>query len=689
MTRFWTSCFLAGARFSVSWIGRCRRLNSSARVAAVLVWLCLAGAASADTQYWDTNNTAGLQGGTSTWDLTSTNWNDSTGSGTRTTWTNGNDAVFSATSTTTFDSPTTIVAGSITVNSGFALTMTDNGFDAGGAHPNTVDVTTVNLPGGATSVTFQAKMVGSHDLNLEDDTTSGANNVFVGLINGGKMGFTGSLNLMGNSTGITDWSRRIEIQLTQTNVLPDAATINFIRNWSQIAFTELQVKTFPNNIVLNPGSAINASSFVGMIGPNASLPSIADVNMTGQISGNGTLAFGVGVAGTGQGVITLSNNNTYTGNTQWIAGNAFALRLGIDNALPTTTGLVFGINAVNGGAFDMNGHDQTVASLSTSTSGTQQGGIVNNQAGGSPHTSVLTINGSATTSYSGPLGSAAFATNLPNTANHDKVKLVLASTNTGQQTLSRAAGEAYSGGTEINGGKLIVTNTSGSATGTGAVAVNSGGTLGGTGTIGGVVTVSGSGALSPGLPAAVGTLSMGAGLTLNDSNVLNYDFHSGSNDLLAITGNLSIPSTGGITFNLTDLDSLGIVAGNTYHLMTFTGALSAPSDLNTVMHTGTAPANSYSFVASGNFINLIVSAGAPGDLNGDGHVDAGDYVYWRKNGLPQSSYDQWRAHFGNPPGAGAGNGLGSNAVPEPAALSLVMFAVGAALIYLRGNKAYI
>src|SRR5690606_2488160 len=58
---------------------------------------------------------------------------------------------------------------------------------------------------------------------------------------------------------------------------------------------------------------------------------------------------------------------------------------------------------------------------------------------------------------------------------------------TGNQTLSGA--NLYTGGTLINGGKLTVSNTTGSATGTGAVSVNEGATLAGTGTVAGITVV--------------------------------------------------------------------------------------------------------------------------------------------------------------------------------------------------------
>jgi hypothetical protein len=77
-------------------------------------------------------------------------------------------------------------------------------------------------------------------------------------------------------------------------------------------------------------------------------------------------------------------------------------------------------------------------------------------------------------------------------------------------------------------------------------------------------------------------------------------------------------------------------------------------------------------------------AAVPGDYNNNGTVDAADYVLWRDNGTlanevatpgmnTAQDYDEWRARFGN--GAASGGGLGSAAVPEPAAWGLVAFAL--------------
>jgi formylglycine-generating enzyme len=71
---------------------------------------------------------------------------------------------------------------------------------------------------------------------------------------------------------------------------------------------------------------------------------------------------------------------------------------------------------------------------------------------------------------------------------------------------------------------------------------------------------------------------------------------------------------------------------------------------------------SFEDVAYGMRITLV---SGPGDFNGDGKVDAADYVVWREyDGNDTTSYATWRANFGNP----AGGAAVVTAVPEPSAM---------------------
>jgi hypothetical protein len=80
-------------------------------------------------------------------------------------------------------------------------------------------------------------------------------------------------------------------------------------------------------------------------------------------------------------------------------------------------------------------------------------------------------------------------------------------------------------------------------------------------------------------------------------------------------------------------------------LIDYSGALNGNVSAISI---GTAPAGfSYSLInnAANTSIDLIVTM--PGDFNGDGIVDAGDYVVWRKGlgtAYTQTDFDTWRAH---------------------------------------------
>ena len=98
---------------------------------------------------------------------------------------------------------------------------------------------------------------------------------------------------------------------------------------------------------------------------------------------------------------------------------------------------------------------------------------------------------------------------------------------------------------------------------------------------------------------------------------------------------------------------------------------------------------------------LVPAAGVAGDYNGNGTVDAADYVVWRNNlgaslqlqnevagttpgTVTQEDYDAWRARFGNTSGAGAGE-LTGTAVPEASTAVLAALAGMLAAFRRRSN----
>jgi probable HAF family extracellular repeat protein len=77
---------------------------------------------------------------------------------------------------------------------------------------------------------------------------------------------------------------------------------------------------------------------------------------------------------------------------------------------------------------------------------------------------------------------------------------------------------------------------------------------------------------------------------------------------------------------------------------------------------------------------IAIAPTLPGDFNLDGHVDAADYVVWRKNpgGIyTPDDYSTWRANFGATlnPGSGPTGSASGPAIPEPSTLMLLLLAI--------------
>jgi autotransporter-associated beta strand protein len=525
-----------------------------AAAASVAGFATLTQPAGAQTLYWDgdadpsdnVNDAAGTGlGGAGTWNATNLNWWDGT-SGTDTTWVNGADIVVK--------SPAVVASNIITINGVFNANTITMGpthahtFSPGVGSSLSFNSLTVS-PTGGVAVTFSGNIDGT-DFNIIGNSSAITNNVLIG----GNNNFTGNVNLGGTIlSGTPSIAARLALLINTVDAVPDTATFNFGRNYSQVNFNVAgNHGNVPNNFVLNSNN--NVTGYEGWIGIFAN----AQANLTGVISGDGSLGFGLGGQG-GQGVLTLSNNNTYTGNTRWMSGAAGVTQLGVDNALPTTTGLIWGngATAVNLGAFDLNGFDQTITSITTATAtAARQNGIVNG-SGNLSDQSILTFKGNVTATYDGPLGSLGHTTtSVPNSPNHANIKVVLHADNTGIQTF--ASGMAYSGGTEINGGMLSVTNTTGSGTGTGPITIGSGGTLriGATSASGAVSTanpVTNNGILivnrtdAVAQSAIVGVINGTGTLTKNGNGTLTLDTANGySGATIVNAGTLTVTDASGL-----------------------------------------------------------------------------------------------------------------------------------------------
>jgi sugar lactone lactonase YvrE len=78
---------------------------------------------------------------------------------------------------------------------------------------------------------------------------------------------------------------------------------------------------------------------------------------------------------------------------------------------------------------------------------------------------------------------------------------------------------------------------------------------------------------------------------------------------------------------------------------------------------------------------IVMVPTLPGDYNGDGSVDAADYVLWRKTDGTLGGFDTWRTHFGQAAGSAS---LSNAEVPEPRThLPLI---IGALFAFFSGRK---
>ena len=220
--------------------------------------------------------------------------------------------------------------------------------------------------------------------------------------------------------------------------------------------------------------------------------------------------------------------------------------------------------------------------------------------------STLTINGDEIGDFAGIIG-ASSSTTFPGT--NDNVALVLASTNTGSLTLSNNYNVWQHVQRRHHDQRRQTVrrqrfNIAGSATGSGPVAVNNGGTLGGNGSVGGAMTVASGGHITRGLGTGttIGTLTAFNAVSLNSGSNLDIDLGApapggGTSDqvstCLAIFGNfaLTVPAAASsIGVNLSD--PAGGAAGNgTYTLMTFQAGPYTGSNNASQFHTVSLPSS--------------------------------------------------------------------------------------------------
>ena len=352
--------------------------------------------------------------------------------------------------------------------------------------------------------------IGRQPVTITYDDTPGAGKVML------RFDPTAAAALIWNSASSSVW-----------DVLTTANWTNTASHLSPELFYPFDNVTFDDTpgvqTGITLGTTVNPNSVTVSSSANA-----FSLSGSGKISGYATLTK------SGSSTFTVNNTNDYTGATT-INGGTLLLSGGA-NRLPPVTAVTLADTA--GATLDLNGNNQTVASLS---GGGASGGNVMLGAGN------LTVAGTGTATYQGSISGIGS----------------LAKSGIGTQTLANA--NSYSGGTTVSAGTLAVSG--GGTLGTNTAALNAnGGTLdlGGTSQTAGAVTIAGgtiqngtlmgssfagqSGAVSASL-AGVGTAltKTGAGvLTLSGTNLFTGGTVASSGYLMLSCPGVCLP--GDITF---------------------------------------------------------------------------------------------------------------------------------------------
>ena len=208
------------------------------------------------------------------------------------------------------------------------------------------------------------------------------------------------------------------------------------------------------------------------------------------------------------------------------------------------------------------------------------------------------------------------------------------------------------------------------------------------------ITVEAGGKLSPG--ASAGTLHMnldaaaldisGAVAASNSQSMVFELGAIGASDLIQLTNLTTTLNIGAGTLEFNDFvfTNLGGMVNGEYKLFESSTPIMGTlgSSLSGMIGSFTA---TLSLGDGGTDILLTTTGGsAPGDFNGDGKVDAADYVLWRKNPSRLSARDlrhmavQFRQSAGRA-------GLDGGAVPEPNALAIAV-AIAFCSCGVRGRR---
>lgn len=609
--------------------------------------------------------------------------------------------------TTTIHAPLILEPASPTTNGTYTITNNSTNVANNSTDTNLYKLNVLgDISGGTTTGTITLNFTGTAG-NRSSDASA---NVVSGLLSDG--GAAGGLFV--TVTG-ADTGNRGAWSFTNNN---NSYTGSTIISGGTLLFTSIADSGV--NSAIGAGSVLqmNSGAQVKYVGGTASsnrtilsnggtLYAAGSGNLTlnGTFTLNGGVTFRGGrniiidsvVTGTGNmtrtdgGTVFLNQINTFTGNLS-ISDGAFRFATIADKSLDSPIGngttISLGQNSATVGRIEFTGAsggssnrdfvlsngagasagngriDNTVAGQTLTLSGT-----VRSSSGTASHVSSLNLTGIGDGIMSGVIGGT---TGSPSTPNN----MTLTKNGSGTWLLSNA--NLYYGPTNISAGTLLVTNTTGSATGTGNITTSGTGALGGTGIVtatgGGAITIASgtrlqvgtthalaAGTAGPaGTLAAPGQLRIGtnANVAITLGGTLQWDLFSGSDGVTPGSADRLFVSTSASSVTLGGIVALSDQTGphvpwraGTWQLIDWTGigAATTTGDFTYQMPT-TSLASGYSFVTT-DFLTTgsvtIEKTAANHTWTGATNASWAEATNWEAGTLPTGSTDVFFAAGSN------------------------------------------
>jgi len=523
--------------------------------------------------------------------------------------------------------------------------------------------------------------VGSFTYNTDLNGSLGLEKAGTGtLVLGGISDFTGVVTIQ--TGGILSVSNLADGGVASNIGASTNAPTSLILSGGTLLYTGTAQST-DRRFTLTAGSTIQSSGTGALNFTNTGSPAWGSNNnaraltlggtntddniFAGLITNNGSGNNSVTKADGGKWRLT-NTSSTYTGATTINGGVLEVVTLangGVASSMGQSTNaatsLVFGAPTA------------TLRYIGSSNATTNRGFTLSSGAGGgatieSSGTGILTIDNTIPLAYGTNNQTRTLTLGGTNTGANTFSK-VIANNGTGATSLTKAGAgtwvlggaNTYTGATNVNAGTLLIA-TGGSLNASSAVAVNSGGTLGGTGNVNGTVTVSVGGILSPG--NSPGLQNMGS-LVLTDGGNYNWQILDATGvagvgfDTINLSGSLNLAGLTGVTdynINLWSLSSIGPdVNGNATNF----------NNLNNQSWTLVTTGNVITgFDASEFTINVGANAGAAGFSNA---LAGGVFSM----GLSGDSTDLL---------------LNYTAIPEPSTYAMLGLGLGALVWLRRKNK---